>query len=432
MLNVTYNKLKRTFDINKLAFEGTTALKSSNLIQQIIIPPDSLANPLNPHGTAQYNRYVQQAEYQNYPILALNNVLGFTSKGDPEIQLPDKMQSLIDYASPEGTDIKTIQDKCIESIFKYGLVGLKVEIKDGLPVTEMPKIKVIEGIKILDYKTFIDENGNEKFKFILIDESKQLFISETKSYKWVYEYRVLGLDADQNYYEALIPSTNWGSFNLDAPVEKDCIELVYPQIFSLLNEIPFVAINNYTCELKYCIPYLQNLIDLSLNIFRLSADLHMSLHMQSNPNFCIYGSNMKPSEVILGMYSVNVFKDSAAKAEYVSPSFGGIQLQKEKLEEMKKEAMSLVYSLSEVGNSSGTALDLKISSYTSSIVNLIKNIGNGITLILEKIGTIYGYDKDAIDYIPYTDFSKVSQETVENIEKETDEMNKNIEEIQNI
>ena len=50
--------------------------------------------------------------------------------------------------------------------------------------------------------------------------------------------------------------------------------------------------------------------------------------MQANGFLAIYGSNLKPSEVIQGMYAVNVLKDSGAKMEYITPNHSGIQLQK--------------------------------------------------------------------------------------------------------
>lgn len=412
-MHYKYQENKKQYLINQLAFAGQETIKRSKLIQDIIIPSESLLDIRNKNRVSQFNRLVNEASYINYPQICLDNMLGMMNKGQPVVQLPQKMKQLEYYATSSNSSLKTVQNRCLESICKYGICGLKVDIKNDASINILPKIEVIEGIKIIDFKTYKDENGLDRFKFILIDESKRIFVKETKMYTKINHYKVLGLDANGEYYIAIIQNGTWGSFDLDHPENSECIELVYPEFYSRLNFIPIVIFSATSIEFNNEYNYestsaIQPLINLSLNIFQQDANLKASLHMQANPTLFIYGSKAKPSELTLGPYAINVVQDSAAKAEYASPNFGGIQIQQTVLEKMKEEAQSLIYSiLNATGNASGDALVIRLQAATLNLVSLTKNIGFAITRTLELIGEILDLNLDQIDYQPYTEFGQI-------------------------
>lgn len=84
---------------------------------------------------------------------------------------------------------------------------------------------------------------------------------------------------------------------------------------------------------------------------------------------------MKPSQVIQGMYAVNILKNSSAKIQYVTPNHSGITLQKQTLENMKAQADKYLYSILNAGeNASGQAINLRLQFTTTSLVGLVKNI----------------------------------------------------------
>jgi len=331
---------------------------------------------------------VNEASYINYPQICLDNMLGMMNRGEPEVELPERMKDLEFYATPSNSSLKTVQNRCLESICKYGICGLFVNIKNDLPITVLPKIEIIDGIKIIDFKTYKDKDGLDRFKFVLIDESKRVFVEETKMYTKVNQYKVLGLNEAGEFYIAIIQNGMWNQFNIDNPESSNYIELIYPEFYSRLDFIPIVIFSATSTEFNndYCYQNtsaIQPLINLSLNIFQQDANLKSSLHMQANPTLFIYGSKAKPSELTLGPYAINVVQDSSAKAEYASPNFGGIQIQQTVLEKMKEEAQSMIYSiLNAAGNSSGDALSIRLQAATLNLVSITKNIGVAITRIL--------------------------------------------------
>lgn len=411
MANFKYSENKKIYQINELVFKGENFIKNSPYISSIIMPPDSLLDTRNLNRITQYQRLVDQASFVNYPQTALSNVLGITNRGQAEILLPPVMQSLKDYATKQNVALQVVQDQLITSIFKYGLAGLKVSISNDVSTIQPPRVQVIEGIKILDGKS--TRIGNvELFDFVLIDASDRFFNEKTKSYNKINRYKILGIDAEGEYYQALIQASDWQKFNLKYPSNSEYLQLVYPEFYEKLNFIPFVAVNAKTCELKWSeTSFIQNLINLSLNIFKLDAQLKQGLYMQANGFLAIYGSNLKPSEVIQGMYAVNVLKDSGAKMEYITPNHSGIQLQKQVLENMRAEAMTYIYSIVNAGeNASGESIKLRLQFTTTSLVGLVKNVGNAITRALEYIATIMDENIDQVDYKPFIDFTVLNEE----------------------
>lgn len=416
-MHYKYQENKKQYMLNELAFSGQSELKKSNLIQDIIIPSESLLDVRNKNRSAQFYRLVNEASYINYPQICLDNMLGMMNRGEPEVELPERMKDLEFYATPSNSSLKTVQNRCLESICKYGICGLFVNIKNDLPITVLPKIEIIDGIKIIDFKTYKDKDGLDRFKFVLIDESKRVFVEETKMYTKVNQYKVLGLNEAGEFYIAIIQNGMWNQFNIDNPESSNYIELIYPEFYSRLDFIPIVIFSATSTEFNndYCYQNtsaIQPLINLSLNIFQQDANLKSSLHMQANPTLFIYGSKAKPSELTLGPYAINVVQDSSAKAEYASPNFGGIQIQQTVLEKMKEEAQSMIYSiLNAAGNSSGDALSIRLQAATLNLVSITKNIGVAITRILQLIGEILQEDIDKIDYTPYTGFGELKTDS---------------------
>ena len=93
-MHYKYQENKKTYLLNQLAFNGQSELKKSNLIQDIIIPSESLLDTRNKNRTAQFYRLVNEANYINYPQICLDNMLGMMNKGDPQIELPPQMKDL--------------------------------------------------------------------------------------------------------------------------------------------------------------------------------------------------------------------------------------------------------------------------------------------------------------------------------------------------
>ena len=80
---------------------------------------------------------------------------------------------------------------------------------------------------------------------------------------------------------------------------------------------------------------------------------------------------------------------------------------------MRSEAMTYIYSIVNAGeNASGESIKLRLQFTTTSLVGLVKNVGNSITRALEYIATIMDENIDNVDYKPFIDFTVLNEENV--------------------
>ena len=126
----------------------------------------------------------------------------------------------------------------------------------------------------------------------------------------------------------------------------------------------------------------------------------------------ILGKNLDNiDEYPIGAGAIHVLNDDSAQEYYVTPSTTGMAEIKEHINQNQQLIDTMQYSLLNAGdNSSGESLKFRIAVKCSDLVNLVKNVGNGITLALEYIDEIMnaGVNKDVIEYLPYTDFDKIN------------------------
>lgn len=114
-----YKKYKDLYTINELSFMTQSDLINSNYIQSICPPFQSFLDRQNKRGAENYKRYLLLGNYISNPKICLDSALGIINRGTPEIDLPENLKNIVDYATIEGTDIVTIQNQLVTNIFKY-------------------------------------------------------------------------------------------------------------------------------------------------------------------------------------------------------------------------------------------------------------------------------------------------------------------------
>lgn len=83
---------------------------------------------------------------------------------------------------------------------------------------------------------------------------------------------------------------------------------------------------------------------------------------------------------------------------------------------MRAEAMTYIYSIINAGeNASGESIKLRLQFTTTSLVALVKNVGNAMTRALELIAQIMSESIDKVEYIPFIDFTILNENSQENL-----------------
>lgn len=124
-MHPNYKKYMNLYNINELAFMTQTDLINSNHIQTICPPFQSFTDKKNKRGGENYKRYLLLGNYISNPKICLDSALGIINKGVPEVNLPDNLSKIVDYATIDGTDLTTVQNQIIASIFKYRINFIK-------------------------------------------------------------------------------------------------------------------------------------------------------------------------------------------------------------------------------------------------------------------------------------------------------------------
>lgn len=243
----------------------------------------------------------------------------------------------------------------------------------------------------------------------------------------IYVY-VKGLDSQGVYYEAKMKEQFYSKFNFDNPeMSKDsCESLSYPRWFSEINFIPAVYVNKDSLKLEWKESPIQNLIDTSLSIFQMTADLRFLMHQQSSSTLVISGTDLEGKSIRTGVGNILNLVDSGSKGEYIAPSVAGLNAMQQCLTEQHKLAQSDLLNLVDAGaGSSGEALALRINDKTSELIGIVSVIGKALQRELEMIGLIMNENIDQIVFSPYVSFGKVNNEQDETTEDTSININKN-------
>lgn len=423
MLNPNFLKYKPLFEMNELSFKTKFDIINSQSVQKILPPYPSFLDRRNTKGADNYFRYCNQANYISFPNICLDAVIGITNRKEPTVTLPKNMESLIDYATTDGTSIVQIQNKIIESIFKFGLAGILVELPENVSIaTSIPKLKVYSGDKIIDYQYALDENGNKALQFITLDTSRYIYSKKNKNYSYTKMYKVHSVTKEGRYCIAEVLASSYATYDPDFPTLSDgVLSLIYPTWTSELNFIPFTPISKLDNTIQYGPSFIQDLIDLSLQNFRLEANLCWLEANAAASHLVIKGRNLDDaSNYPVGAGAVHLLNDDTANEFYVTPSTQGMAEIKQHIQENIALANEMMYNLTNAAaNSSGEALKIRITSKMQDLVGLVKNIASGITLSLEHVDKILnnGINKDIVEFIPYIDFANLSELLQENKEE---------------
>ena len=416
-----WQKLAKLYKINDLAFQGEWALKNSDVIKELIMPTDSMDDPKNPKRDYLWERYKQSALYTNYPNKYLKQAIGLATKEKYELQLPISMQKIEDYATVDNLSLQAVEVEVLEYVIKFGSALILTKIPDEVEIAQdTPKIEIIPGCDVLDAETFYDrENGLDRFKRVVYYKQEYIFDKIDNSYLQpeIYIY-AKGLNADGIYFEAKMKESQYQKFNFDNPEEnKDLISLSYPKWFNELNFIPAVYVNKDSLKVEWKESPIQNLIDISLSIFQMTADMRFLMHQQSSSTLVISGTDMEGKAIRTGVGNVLNLTDGGSKGEYIAPSVAGLNAMQQCLSEQHQLAQSDLLNLTDVSkNSSGEALALRISDKTSELIGIVSVVGKAIQRELEIIGQIMNENIDQIIFTPYIGFGKTN-EVDENSEK---------------
>jgi hypothetical protein len=222
------------------------------------------------------------------------------------------------------------------------------------------------------------------------------------------------LTAEGRYCVAEVLAQSYTTYDPEYPqMSNGVLSITYPSWTSELDFVPFVPIARFDTTFDFGPSFIQDLIDISLQNFRLEANLCWLEANAAASHLVIKGRNLDDaSNYPIGAGAVHLLNDDTAQEYYVTPSTQGMAEIKQHILDNNTVANEMMYNLTNVAaNSSGESLKIRISSKMQDLIGLLKNIGYGITLILEDVDKILnqGINKDIIEYRPYLGFANIEE-----------------------
>lgn len=409
--NPKWRELNALYFINSLAFEGEYSIKNSPYVKEFLFPTDTMTDSNNPKKDYLWARYKNSALYTNYPAKYLKQALGLVAQTGYEVNLPKSMENLLFYATENNLNLAQVYNEVLSNVIKFGGCLITTVISDNLNTSEQtPKLKVIPASKVLDAETVFDyELGVERYKRIVYYEVENPYNSSTNSYQMSEVFvTVLGIDENGLYYTAKMKEQFYPQFNLANPMQSAhfCISLSYPKWYSEMKVIPAVFMNKSSLALDWCESPIQNLIETSLSIFQLTADLRFLMHQQSSATLVIAGTDLENSTIRTGVGNVINLTTQGATAGYIAPSTSGLDAMQKTLDEQHALAQDQLLTLTDAGkNSSAEAISLRLADKLSELAGIVQIVGAGIQRELELIAEIMEENIDQVDFIVDTNFA---------------------------
>lgn len=259
----------------------------------------------------EYERYLQRAVYYNYIKKITNGLSEQLFRRDVKIEVPTKMQEVVDYFTHDGKSLRT----AIKESNKRILLGYRDLIVIDVPVVEEGEVVSLadaESKNIRPYVTYYkaDEVINWDYEMInnvnvltrvVIQESLLEQDEDDEFVKnEVTQYRVLDLDKEENYdYRVRV-------FRKTDSGEYDDITTTYPVINNnRIKYIPayFLTQKGISGDLDY--PMLNDAVDLNIAHYINSADYENAINITGSPTPVIVGYSNDPDyyeddEIALG------------------------------------------------------------------------------------------------------------------------------------
>lgn len=436
-MNDIYQRMLPLWQIVGDCYEGVEAIKSPERSYAYLPPQPAEYKELASGAEYSSTRYAfrkQVACYENFFKTTIDDIVGLMAKNKPKLafgieddeESPKEVRD-IQYAGTryrDGLSALKIRINYAQALYgRYGLLLDVVTDSDGLNpefcITEYPAFTILDGDS---YDSPFD--CRKKLRWLLLDESGRKFNPATKSWMICPKRRVLGINQDGMYYNAVWEGTDvdgtWASFDLDSPQDSPEYSLVFPKFKGkTLDFIPFTVCNTNQIGVDSWTPppYL-DVAQLAVGNYVVDSWYKMGLYHFSSPTLTICNAKATDKDIRLGgVLWLNSSGNSASNATAQILETSGSALSE--LRNAKQEIKgALKYTsvrdlLDGAGaNSSGDALKLRASSGTAAIATMDKTSARAIEEQLRYAAVWAGATmQEATDRITFeTDTTYLSQE----------------------
>ena len=280
------------------------------------------------------------------------------SKPD-NISLPAGMAYLLEDATPYNEKLS----KLIEQIERTQIATSRCGLYADMTQNGRWNLILHEDLKIMNWQTETDPEGNEKVVMLMIDESG--YALNGLKWDWQEKYRLSMIDAEGYYFVAFLGGEDIAKLqktSLDEVLRKKMI--IYPLSSGKKMEfIPFEFFNASHNRSQVEAPASLNVVNAALALYRHSADQNQARFMQGQATPVFIGVNEGDDTTLLGALANIRMASPDSQAMMLETSGNGLPEMREKTVELHQycgeQALKLLQSRDA---ESAEALSLKIGN----------------------------------------------------------------------
>lgn len=362
-------------------------------------------------GYKLYQAYKDRAVFPDYVKEGVEALIGLIHQHDAKIELPERMQYLLESATVDGESLMMLLRKINEEQLISGRIGLLVDLpKNPDPSNPQPFISMYVAESVTNWDDGASIEGINNLNMVVLNESGM--VRDGFTWKFTEKYRVLELR--EGLYEQ-------GAFEGDNYIQ-DAMQI--PMLRGkTLNKIPFVFINSKDLISTPDNPPLMGLGQLCLSIYRGEADYRQNLHMQGQDTLVTVGGIRNPNSVPgqdddavrVGAGS-RIDVEMGGDAKFIGVSSTGLSEQRNSLENDRKRAEFKAGQLignQSIKNESGNAMLARLAAQTANLNQISMSSGEGLQTALRHIAEWMGEDPKKVKVTPNTEFTNAASNAQE-------------------
>lgn len=405
------------------AIDGETAVKEKR-DEYLPIPPGmrggnrEVLHSGRESSPSAYKYYLEFAEFPEIVAPALVGFQGLIHGKSPTIVLPEKLEYLLDEATPSGMTLERLWQLVTCEVLTGGRVGLLTDVD---PADDTLRIVPYPTESIINWR--IDRSSSESLLFLVLREDSEVegddsFTSKTQT---IYrELRVVGAQYVSTEYRtgASAAGTIVGAVGSNellgsavAGGDPQPESSVTVSLFGRsLDQIPFTCINALHVGFDYGPIPIMGLVRRVFRIYKLTADYFRSLYIKADPQPWIVGIDKNEAPTTIGGEEIWTFRNPEAKVGHLDIDGQGIPLQAEAIEaqyeKFDAEGGRLRQMAEGGGAESGEALRRRMNAGQVTLRNVVVNVGRAFESHLKSIAVLAGLDPEEVSFTPDLDFSE--------------------------
>lgn len=342
-----------------------------------------------------YESYLRRARVPDLTSFALRGLLGIATRKPPTIELPKKLEYLLDNATPDGFGLEEMFVFMVSQILQVGRIGIMLDVTNDRKF----KFNLYSADACINWKEKI-ESGNRKLNLVVLQEDETADPDNCYSHEAKAKYIVLSLDKDSGIYVA---ETYKDDSEDDSPYDEKI-----PSIFGKsLKHIPFIFAGSLDITPDVDRSLLQGVADISQHIYMKEADLANAEFMTCNPTLVMTGVEGDDSPFATGSNVAIALSAPDAKVYYTQTDTAGLSHVMEHIDKMNEEAAAFGATLlgaRKRGVESAESVRLQQSVGGATLSSAVKSAGDAIQTLLEVAANWAGITGDVV-FEPSTEFS---------------------------